>query len=405
MTAHLPNSLFPSRKAIIMGRNRLRGGMYYALAKTKFSSPPLQKRLKAAIDRIFKANWNNHYLSLSLEDPSAVSYAKRPEIVHKYDRVRRTKTRLGRYLCQLDDVFSVWSGLSEFCDVAITYANPPSNDWFKVVGGDEVFRVYRDVAYSCMSDSPYVELYANNPDKVKMLVYRNIGRALLWTTDDGTKVMDRIYPHSGIHLQHMKNWAKRNGYLTRINNCLPSGDVLFEDQKPHQVTLDVVKYIPYMDSFHYMDEAEQNSRCTFYTHYNDRPIACESESGWPSTGYRCCECGDRVEDGDEYSAEGDYWCSFCYHDNFQECYRCSDVERADSLVGVDLNEWCGYCADAYATLCDDCGVLTEHTQETVDGTDVCGDCSGNYSTCSDCGLLHTTDGTVCEDCLEPVAVG
>src|SRR5690606_15960865 len=51
---------------------------------------------------------------------------------------------------------------------------------------------------SCMTgghDGP--RLYAENPDKVAVVaVYRNgypHGRALLWTTDDGEKFLDRIY--------------------------------------------------------------------------------------------------------------------------------------------------------------------------------------------------------------------
>ena len=104
-----------------------------------------------------------------------------------------------------------------------------------VVSGEDIRHWYHEnntdfsqntgtLAGSCMRYDrcqPYLDLYVENPDKVKMLICRNdkkiIGRALLWHDDNGNKAfMDRIYGADKT-IAACKSWASKNGYLYKNN--------------------------------------------------------------------------------------------------------------------------------------------------------------------------------------------
>lgn len=108
---------------------------------------------------------------------------------------------------------------------------------FKIVEGEEIRRLYHysqhheqsgTLGKSCMRHSlstPLFDLYAKNPDHVKMLVlFNNVtnrvaGRAIIWEKCkidhngkmiwDG-KFMDRIYTNDDKHISLFKNYAKSN---------------------------------------------------------------------------------------------------------------------------------------------------------------------------------------------------
>lgn len=69
-----------------------------------------------------------------------------------------------------------------------------------IVGDGEYIRyVYNHPNIkSSLSGHPSIQWYADNPDSVKLVVAENdigepVGRALLWTTEQGIQVMDNIY--------------------------------------------------------------------------------------------------------------------------------------------------------------------------------------------------------------------
>jgi hypothetical protein len=89
------------------------------------------------------------------------------------------------------------------------YLSYQTGDYIKVeyLTGKDILEGYKKENYhviksslggSCMTDHlDYLDIYVNNPDKVQMISIKMfdkfVGRALLWTTDCGKKVMDKQY--------------------------------------------------------------------------------------------------------------------------------------------------------------------------------------------------------------------
>lgn len=118
---------------------------------------------------------------------------------------------------------------------------------------------------SCMRYSkcqPYLDLYANNPDIVKMLVLKDDqnligGRALLWK--NGKKIyMDRIYGSDAI-IQIFKSWAIKNNCIYKNYQGSNSPfDMLGTERIRNSkikipINLDDVEYFPYLDTMYYYD--------------------------------------------------------------------------------------------------------------------------------------------------------
>jgi hypothetical protein len=108
---------------------------------------------------------------------------------------------------------------------------------FDVVNGDAIVEAYKVEwgAHSCMtgSSSSYTRFMAENPDTIAILLFKNKthtsmtkARALLWNTIEGDRVLDRIYPNSGWHIDAIKKWAKDDGIVTRCNDSLPDEEFI-----------------------------------------------------------------------------------------------------------------------------------------------------------------------------------
>ena len=101
---------------------------------------------------------------------------------------------------------------------------------FSIVTGDDIVKYYHvnnyfknsgDLGSSCMrydSNQHQIEFYAKN-NNVSLIVMRPegtdgiIGRALLWTTVDGTRVMDRIYTTDSKLVSLFHRYAAENNFL------------------------------------------------------------------------------------------------------------------------------------------------------------------------------------------------
>lgn len=118
---------------------------------------------------------------------------------------------------------------------------------------------------SCMRevDSNFFDIYASNK-KVEMVIYKSVedeskimGRALLWTFDDGKKFMDRIYTTNDSDVELFRQFAKEKGFYCKYSNSStenlrsfsPSGDVV--DLGSVDITLTAVMHdqYPYLDTF------------------------------------------------------------------------------------------------------------------------------------------------------------
>lgn len=151
----------------------------------------------------------------------------------------------------------------------------------KIVEGDDILKYYLQDNYyrpngscvgtlwnSCMryrEKNNYMQIYADNPDKIKMLVLlaedgKIKTRALLWEScqdrnDKTYKVMDRIYSIYDHDMILFKNWAFKNGYIHKLDQSARSENILMTPNGSDRIDLTVkldnhiCNYYPYIDSF------------------------------------------------------------------------------------------------------------------------------------------------------------
>lgn len=140
----------------------------------------------------------------------------------------------------------------------------------KIVKGEDIRYWYNKDRYklekgqlgnSCMRHErcqPYLDIYCHNINQVSLMILLDeeeklIARALLWTLDDGKKLLDRCYSIMDYDIQVYHNIAKEKGWYYS-----KSGDIYLGESKYDGVlkaTLDHVNYkqYPFMDSLSYLD--------------------------------------------------------------------------------------------------------------------------------------------------------
>lgn len=161
-----------------------------------------------------------------------------------------------------------------------------SNKKMIVVEGEDIRKYYLDRNYdgpeqgtlwrSCMRYSDrqsFLDLYVENPDKVKMLVMLNnrdgvdyvIGRSLLWDSVEDyignkLKIMDRIYTIFDSDVLVFKKWARENGYINKSYQNAKSQNIFEVDNKEIIMDLKVIlpnhqlDTYPYLDSFQFYNQ-------------------------------------------------------------------------------------------------------------------------------------------------------
>ena len=142
-------------------------------------------------------------------------------------------------------------------------------DFYSTVNGNTCGTLWN----SCMrykEKNKFMKLYADNPESVKMLVYLDDNnkvraRALLWMDakdkyGNSFKVMDRIYSLFDHDVPFFKEWAKKNGYLSKMEQSAHSETYFtLPDGKSNNQRLYIQlknykqKYYPYFDTFKFYD--------------------------------------------------------------------------------------------------------------------------------------------------------
>jgi len=237
-------------KEIWDNRTKLVRALYQLRNETYFSngSNTIETDIANEVYEKITSNIFADYISLDEENFITYKYSK--------SVIERRKKRIGSYL---NTHFSHYPEVERdlYRNKLLSYLID-SVTGFQIVYGAEVTNAYRNEfgGNSCMTETPeYVLLYEKNPTKVGMLQYRgNISaRALIWHTDEGETVIDRIYPNSGVHIDLFIKYAKENGYKYRTTQC--TGESSFTDGErrfSYTVTLDNnVDVYPYIDTFIY----------------------------------------------------------------------------------------------------------------------------------------------------------
>ena len=176
---------------------------------------------------------------------------------------------------------------------------------FKIVTGKEISYWYNEKNYesqgstlgnSCMKDVPpsYFDLYTKNSNCSLLILYSNqfrnfkfvkdsegvpkfeskkiCGRALVWKTDEGDTVMDRIYTNRDSDISLFKKFAQERGWIYKTSqdsyyhSQLTDGKTFFT--KKYSISLDEVEFekYPYLDTmqFIYKWDKKISNRDTIY---------------------------------------------------------------------------------------------------------------------------------------------
>jgi hypothetical protein len=142
----------------------------------------------------------------------------------------------------------------------------------EILSGNDILYAYNSNNYyitkqcnlvgSCMSNKfNYLKMYINNADTIKLVCIKTfnrvIGRALLWTTNDGTQILDKQYVAEDWLYQKYLDICKENGYLL-YNQIEKNYDIT--------VNLSEVEEFPYLDTFMYCKyDKNENSKLSNYS--------------------------------------------------------------------------------------------------------------------------------------------
>jgi hypothetical protein len=241
---------------------------------------PISKKLLS-----IKSSPDINYLDISKKDKTKISYITNErfdKILTKYPYDLNIMWKKGRYLSNVSKVlskilidFDYQNNLNDFI-LKYKYELEKSELEFKVINGKKLRKYYYSNNYqyeqgtlgnSCMrhySDQKYIKLYSKNKN-IKMLIlkYKNsnkiLARSLLWETDNGYKIMDKVYYSLDKYVSGFNKWAKKNGYLIRENNNWNSCTRFIDKNGNKKELFLSVKLnrlnnsYPYVDTFKWID--------------------------------------------------------------------------------------------------------------------------------------------------------
>jgi hypothetical protein len=294
--------------------------------------------------------WQVLSVAQSHDVPNQVSWAASQD--DEGDNSKRKRAKWGKFLSKFNheggwqfndsELQAMAQALGEYSWPGVTAEYD-----FEIVWGQEIQTTYNEQYFgSCMHNSDAVQLYAKNPQTVKMLRITKggdlCGRALLWqvaTDPDGDPTvtfLDRIYPSSGAHCDAAQEYAHEQGWDFKGSGA---GSYYYASMK------DVGAY-PYVDSLCYMMDRGDSFILTNNCGYGDYELRSTGNED-PREGSSCCEdCGARMRDDDAIYIEnhGDV-CESCYGDNYGRCYGCGELYHTDDLTYTGDDDWCNSCRD------------------------------------------------------------
>lgn len=209
--------------------------------------------------------------------------------IYPYDipENRRGEVKIGRFVNKIIDIYKksgndqdiidniTAADVEKFVNAYTTRILFEENAFsrFEIVKGEDIKKWYDESNYvgsggqlnsSCMRFSRcqgFFKIYTENPDVCQLLILKDEtgkkieGRALLWTTVDGKKFMDRIYTSKDSLIKLFTKWGEENSYLNKgqesHNYRTPLLDNIVVQVKPKLYP----KY-PYMDTlgFYFPDK-------------------------------------------------------------------------------------------------------------------------------------------------------
>jgi len=395
---------FPERTDIIRARVRLLHCLRKVRKNEEFAG------FTPIINDIIN-NRRQDYVAFSTERSGKIAYSGKK--VHKHDNRRRARTTLHRYIIRNYRNYLIHNYISErdvelFTAKVCSYTSNVKD--FQLVTGMDIESAYEQELgeHSCMTgEMAYlVRIYCENPDKVALLTFDtgfHSGRALIWTTNCGTKIMDRIYPNDDVVKNAFKDYAQNKGWVSRRYNNLDASDhVELTDDGTYEVTLSSsTNRWPYMDTFKFASGDESHATLSnerqFYHvarlestqgSFLEQECCCcsdffDSLTEAPSGNMYCEECysehwtysntmGEDIHCEDAYYVEdsGDYVTLEYAQANDMQCQCCGDVNEKNEQTPAE-ETFCLYCFDKNFTKCESCDDVTPHECMVEDICEVC----------------------------------
>lgn len=346
--------------------------------------------------------------------------------------VKRGEIKVGRFIRTLLKKAEVEFKDKEIEDFVTKYKSAmkikmESFSRFSLVDKEDIRKWYLETNYektdgtlggSCMRYSKcqnYLDIYVKNPDKVSMVILKSdkdddkiSGRAILWTVDDGRKVMDRIYTNNHADIEFFIQYANLNNYLykyTQSYEPMPfvlNGVKLSSAESSCVITLDLDHdTFPYMDTFKYKNDSDGSLTNDYSKHYDGELTDTEGGDGsCDSCGgrgtFECEECDDGCQDCYECDGRGDFMCDDCDGDGENECSDC-DGNGEIECSSCDGNG-CESCDDTGNVKCENCSGRGNFSCSTCDGDGrtECGECEGSGN--QNCGCCDGSTRVDCYNC-------
>lgn len=294
--------------------------------------------------------------------------------------------------------------------------------YIEIVKGDDILKWYHLDNYksgggtlnsSCMryeKCQKYLHIYSKNPDKISMIVLKDPenenktqARALLWDTDQGDKVVDRIYCVQDYMIELIKTYAKEKGWVTkRRQDSSEDTEYTYPDGNykwtKYDITLDKVyfEFYPYADTMKWANKEDK----VISNHENGGYGYLESTFGAFDDDDDCpvCDGSDEVT-CEECDGEGTIECEHCNGHESEACERCDETGEME----------CTECEDGHIIeTCFDCHQGKKECDQCDGSDEDCTECFGNGEMdCEHCeeGIINSScnncDGSgkeTCEDC-------
>jgi hypothetical protein len=208
----------------------------------------------------------NHFLSICQITPNKVAFAQSKDF--KFSQ--RVSTTLSRYIRRQLNISDKQMSDFELQNFSTSVTSrimkkKSFKDVIKILRGQDILDFYVEAnakTPSCMTganNTNKIRMYAENPNKICLVTSQNVGRALLWIGDDGTKFLDFIYPGTFAPSGKLiEDWVKNRGYHYRTGPYCN----LPESQKPLiKVTVKTTEQYPRLDTLYnvILDEANKTA--------------------------------------------------------------------------------------------------------------------------------------------------
>ena len=288
---------------------------------------------------------------------------------------------------------------------------------FELVKGSDIAKWYNYETYehelergplsnSCMADVPsrYFNIYMENPEVCSLLILKTPsgdkinGRALVWKLSQPDIIfVDRIYTHNDSDIELFRQYAKKQGWYTKVYNGSSNSDLdvytptgAREDLGTFEVKVKAKDYgsYPYLDTLQYLDR--DKGLLTTEDDYSN--AVCLTDTGGGYEGSSCDSCGgDGRVDCYECDSDGRVNCEDCDGDGEVDCEDCDGKGEIE----------CGNCdgeGEIDGEKCDECEGKGKIECRTCDGDgeEECGNCNGRGNV--ECGNCDGNGRVDCPEC-------